>query len=131
MWTVTDQATGRVWTEFCPNKKELLQSIRNWKEKAEAESRCQLKPIHIDQGGEFFNIAMQEWCKNLQIKLELTEGYFPEANRIAKRCNRSILERANAIRFGAGLPGSYWELACICTTYLKNRSPSRDRDVTS
>ena len=24
MWTATDQATGRVWTEFRPNKKELL-----------------------------------------------------------------------------------------------------------
>ena len=35
------------------------------------------------------------------------------------------------MRFGAELPGSYWELACICATYLKNRSPSRDRNVTS
>ena len=74
---------------------------------------------------------MQEWCKNLQIKLELTVGYFLEANGIAKRCNRSILERANAIRFSAGLPGSYWKLACICITYLKNRSTSGDGDVTS
>ncbi len=74
---------------------------------------------------------MQEWCKNLQIKLELTRGYFLEGNRIVKRCNRSILERANAMQFGEGLPGSYWELACICIKYLKNRSFSRDRDVTS
>ena len=58
-------------------------------------------------------------------------GYFLKANRIAKRCNRSILERANAIEFGAGLPGSYWELACICAKYLKNRSPSGDRDMIS
>ncbi len=35
------------------------------------------------------------------------------------------------MQFGAGLPNSYWELACICATYLKNRSPSRDRDITS
>ena len=35
------------------------------------------------------------------------------------------------MRFGADLPGSYWELAYICATYLKNRSPSRDKDVTS
>ncbi len=35
MWTATDQATERVWTEFWPNRKEILQSIRYWKEKAE------------------------------------------------------------------------------------------------
>ena len=27
MWTATDQAKRRVWTEFRPNKRELLQSI--------------------------------------------------------------------------------------------------------
>ncbi len=107
MWTATDQVTGRVKTEFCPNKKELLHSIWDWKEKAEAESRCQFKAIHIDKGGKFFNILMQEWCKNLQIKLELTVEYFPDANGIAKSRNKFILERANAIRFGAGLQGSY------------------------
>ena len=101
------------------------------KANAEAESRCQPKAIHIDKEGEFFNITIQEWCKNLQIKLELTVGYFPEANEIAEKCNRSILERADTIQFGGGLPGSYWKLACICATYLKNGSPSRDIDVTS
>ena len=130
MWTATDQATGRVWTEFRPNKRELLQSIRDWKEKAEKESKCQLQAIHIDRGGEFFNVAMKEWCKSLQIQLEATVGYFPEANGIAERCNRSILEKANAMRFEAGLPGSYWELACICATYLKNQNPTREKDVT-
>ncbi len=48
MWTATDQGTGRVWTEFWPNKKEVLQSIRDWEEKTEKESKCQLQAIHID-----------------------------------------------------------------------------------
>ncbi len=87
IWTATDQATGRVWTEFRPNKKEVLQSIRDQKEKAEKESKCQLQAIHIDRGGEFFNTAMKEWCWSLQIKFEATVGYFPEANGIAERCN--------------------------------------------
>ena len=73
---------------------------------------------------------MKEWCKSLQIQLEATVGYFPEANGIAERCNRSILEKANAMRFEAGLLGSYWELARIRATYLKNRSPTREKDVT-
>ncbi len=58
------------------------------------------------------------------MNFEATVGYFPKANRIAERCNRTILEKSNAIRFEAGLPGSYWELAWICGTYLTNRSSS-------
>ncbi len=69
---------------------------------------------------------MKEWCRSLQIKFEATVGYFSEANGISERWNQTILEKANAIRFETGLPGSYWELACICATYLKNRSSSRD-----
>lgn len=68
MWTATDQATGGVWTDFRPNKKDLLQSIQDWKRKAEAESKCQLQAIHIDRGGEFLNPAMKEWCNSLNIK---------------------------------------------------------------
>ncbi len=84
MWTTTDQATGRVWTQFRPNKKKVLQSIRDWKEKAEKESKCQLQAIHIDQSGEFFNTAKKKLCRRLQIKFEATVGYFPEANGIAE-----------------------------------------------
>ena len=70
------------------------------------------------------------YCYTLQMKLELTVRYFAKANGVAERCNRSILKRANAMQFDAGLPRSYWELAYICPTYLKNRSHSQDRDVT-
>ncbi len=70
MWTTTDQGTGRVQTEFRPNKKEVLQSIRDWKEKAEKESKSQLQAIHIDRGGEVFNTEMKEWCRSLQIKFK-------------------------------------------------------------
>lgn len=73
---------------------------------------------------------MKKWCKSLQIQLEATVGYFPKANGIDERCNQSILEKANAMRFEAGLPGNYWELAGICATYLKNRSPTREKKIT-
>lgn len=109
----------------------MLQFIRDWKEKAEKESKCRLQAIHIDQGGEFFNTAMKKWCQSLQIKLETTVEDFPEANGIAERCNQTILEKVNAMRFEAGLPRPYCESACVCATYLKNRSPSRDQDITS
>lgn len=61
--------------------------------------------------------------------MEFTVGYFPEANGVAERCNLSLLEKANA-SFEAGLPGSYWEFACVCATYLKNRSPTQGKDIT-
>lgn len=50
---------------------------------------------------------MKKWCKNLQIQFEAIVRYFLEANRITKRYNSSVLEKANIICFEAGLPKSY------------------------
>lgn len=69
-------------------------------------------------------------CKNLQIKLELITKYFFKANEITKRCNKSILEKTNAMQFRGGLPELYWELAFICITYPKNRSLYQDKYIT-
>ena len=53
------------------------------------------------------NNAMENWCSARGTMLEPTIGYSPESNGIAERCNRSILEKANALRFEAGLGAEY------------------------
>lgn len=73
---------------------------------------------------------MKNWCKNLQIQFEAIVEYFPETNEIVERCNWSIQEKTNAIRFEAGLPGTYCELTYICIIYLKNKSLSREKNIT-
>lgn len=43
-----------------------------------------------------------------------------------EQCNRSILEKANALQFEAGLGAKYWNEACRVTIYLRNRGPISD-----
>jgi hypothetical protein len=79
--------------------------------------------IHCDRGGEFINNAMKSWCEGEGIKLDPTVGYNPESNGIAERCNRTVIEKANAIRIEAGLSEEFWEWSCETATYLHNRGP--------
>ena len=66
---------------------------------------------------------MTSWCDDQHIKLEATVGYNPEANGIAERCNRTLLETADTLRVEVGLPEEYWQFACETSTYLHNRGP--------
>ncbi len=56
---------------------EVLECIRDRKEKAGKVSKCQLQAIHIDRSGGLFNTTMKKWCQSLQIKFQATVEYFP------------------------------------------------------
>lgn len=135
MLTVTDQATRRVWTRFRADKKDVPQDVEDIIKEAEADSErlgnnYKVKKLHFDRGREFLNKAMSAFCDRKSIVQDPTVGYNPEANGIAERLNRTLMEISNAIRIHAGLPPAYWEFATACATYLHNRGPVQGRDIT-
>lgn len=81
-------------------------------------------------GTEFLNKDIKNWAATKNINLELTVCYRPEANGIAERANRSIVERANSLRFRASLPAEFWELSFRALIYLLNRQPIGGREIT-
>ena len=48
----------------------------------------------------------------------------PELNGLAKRLNRTIMERVRSMLSHSKLPKSYWAEAMLTAVYLINRSPS-------
>lgn len=136
MLTITDRNTGRKWVYNRPNKKALVDVIKAWRIDAEAECLRYgngelLQEIHCDRGGEFISNAMQTWAKDNKITIAPTVGYHPEGNGIAERANRTILEKANANRFDAGLGGEYWDFAAETSCYQLNRGPMKGKPMSA
>jgi transposase InsO family protein len=132
MLTVTDQESRYLGVRFTSKKSDVLDLIKEVKEQWENDRKIYgdgelLQCIHVDRGTEFINKKTKDWCESHNIKLEATVGYLPEANGIAERCNRFILERANAMRIEAGLGPEYWEFACETAVYLRNRGPIKNK----
>lgn len=135
MLTITDQFTLFKWAIFRNQKKDLVNDIKKWCIRVENERRLfgkdeTLQAIRIDRGTEFLNNEMKSWASNKNISLESTIGYHPEANGIAERSNRTIIEKGNSLRFHAGLPSEYWEFSFRTAVYLGNRLPIGNRDIT-
>ncbi|KNZ64407.1 hypothetical protein VP01_10325g1, partial [Puccinia sorghi] len=53
--------------------------------------------LHSDRGGEFINVAMEDYCQRHLIKYQTADPYTPQQNGLAERRNRTIIESLQTI----------------------------------
>jgi transposase InsO family protein len=75
--------------------------------------RKRIKRFRSDNGLEFMGNDLGDKLKEWGIKHETTIQYNPEQNGVAERANRTIVEKARSMLYGAKLPKHYWVQACL------------------
>ena len=63
-----------------------------------------VRRIRSDNGTEFKNHAMEEFCKSKSILQEFSAPYTPQQNEVAERKNRMIIETARTMLADSKLP---------------------------
>ncbi|KAH9752860.1 hypothetical protein KPL71_014876 [Citrus sinensis] len=96
---------------FKPNSLEVFEAFKKFKAAVEKKSGYQIKAMRSDRGGEFTSKEFLEFC---------------EANGVAKRKNRTILDMAISMLKSKRLLKEFWAEAVACAVYLSNRSPTRN-----
>ncbi|XP_071729311.1 uncharacterized protein [Rutidosis leptorrhynchoides] len=81
-----------------------------------------------DNGGEFVNTSMQQFCQEKGIIHQTSCAHTPEQNGVAERKNRIILEITRALLIESNVPRSFWPEALATATYLINRLPTKILD---
>ena len=106
--------------------------IKEYLERAEAETGEHTNYFHSDGGGEYGSTALQDYFKSKGIHHEMTNAYTPQENGVSKRMNRTLVEMAHAMLCDAGLPNAYWGDAVLYATHILNRIPTHaiDGDLT-
>jgi hypothetical protein len=84
-----------------------------------------IQAFRSDRGGEYISTTFTEYLQLFGIHRELTQAYTPHQNRISKRKNRTLLEKARSMFFEARTPRFLWAEAVNTENYLTNRSPTR------
>nr|GEY83567.1 hypothetical protein [Tanacetum cinerariifolium] len=77
-------------------------------------SRC-------DNGGEFRNKEMNDFCSHKGIKIEFSNARTPQQNGVAERRNKTLIEAARTMLANAKLPITFWARAVNTTCYVQNR----------
>ncbi|GJS82642.1 retrovirus-related pol polyprotein from transposon TNT 1-94 [Tanacetum coccineum] len=77
-------------------------------------SRC-------DNGTEFKNNDMNQFCGMKGIKREFSVARTPQQNRVAERKNRTLIEAARTMLADSLLPTTFWAEAVSTACYVQNR----------
>ncbi|GJU37648.1 putative ribonuclease H-like domain-containing protein [Tanacetum coccineum] len=80
-----------------------------------------VKIIRSDNGTEFKNRDMLEFCGNKGIKQEYSNARTPQQNGVAERMNRTLIEAARTMLADSLLPTTFWAKAVSTACYIFNR----------
>ncbi|GJV16977.1 putative ribonuclease H-like domain-containing protein [Tanacetum coccineum] len=80
-----------------------------------------VKVIRSDNGTEFKNSIMNQFCKMKGIKREFSVARTPQQNGVAERKNRKLIEAARTMIVDSKLPTTFWAEAVNTACYVLNR----------
>ncbi|GJS21243.1 putative ribonuclease H-like domain-containing protein [Tanacetum coccineum] len=94
---VTDDYSRFTWVFFLASKDETSDILKSFITQIENLVDKKVKIIRCDNGTEFQNRVMSEFCKKKGIKREFSVARTPQQNRVAKRRKRTLIEAARTI----------------------------------
>nr|GEV97698.1 hypothetical protein [Tanacetum cinerariifolium] len=106
---------------FGPTSDETSGILRKFITKIENLKDLKVKIIRCDNGGEFKNKEMTDFCSYKGIKREFSNARTPQQNGVAERKNRTLIEAARTMLVDAKLPVTFWAEAVNTACYVQNR----------
>ncbi|GJX79530.1 putative ribonuclease H-like domain-containing protein [Tanacetum coccineum] len=94
---VNDDYIRFTWVFFLATKDETSGILKSFITEIENLVDKKVKIIRCDNGTEFKNKVMSEFCKQKGIKREFSVARTPQQNGVAKRRNRTLIEAARTI----------------------------------
>ncbi|GKE45418.1 ribonuclease H-like domain-containing protein, partial [Tanacetum coccineum] len=80
-----------------------------------------VKVIKCDNGTEFKNRVMNQFCEMNGIKREFSVARTPQQNGVAERKNRTLIEAARTMLANSKLPTTFWAEAVNTACYVQNK----------
>ncbi|KAF5812881.1 putative RNA-directed DNA polymerase [Helianthus annuus] len=122
--TVVDDYTRTVWCYMLKNKAEVFENLKYFYELVLTQFKRKIKMFRSDNGTEFINNQMVDFCKQKGIIHQTSCSYTPQQNGVVERKHRHLLNVARTLMFQSGLPLKFWSDCVLTAVYIINRLPS-------
>ncbi|GJZ58124.1 putative ribonuclease H-like domain-containing protein [Tanacetum coccineum] len=109
------------WVFFLASKDETSGILKSFITQIENLVDKKVKIIRCDNGTEFKNRVMSEFCEKKGIKREFSVARTPQQNGVAERRNRTLIEAARTMLADSKLPTTFWAEAVNTACYVQNR----------
>ncbi|GJW35096.1 putative ribonuclease H-like domain-containing protein [Tanacetum coccineum] len=118
---ITDDFSRFSWVFFLRTKDETSGILKDFIRQIENQLNKKVKTIRCDNGTEFKNRDMIEFCGSKGIKREYSNARTPQQNGVAERKNRTLIEAARTMLADSFLPNTFWAEAVSTACYVLNR----------
>ncbi|GJU96236.1 putative ribonuclease H-like domain-containing protein [Tanacetum coccineum] len=118
---VTDDCSRFSWVFFLATKDETSEILKTFIIGIENLIDLRVKVIRCDNGTEFKNRVMNQFCEMKGIKREFSVARTPQQNGVAERKNRTLIEAARTMLADSKLPTTFWAEAVNTACYVQNR----------
>ncbi|GJU94144.1 putative ribonuclease H-like domain-containing protein, partial [Tanacetum coccineum] len=106
---------------FLTTKDETSEILKNFIKEIENLVDKKVKIIRSDNGTEFKNKVMDDFCREKGIRREYSVARTPQQNGVAERRNRTLIEAARTMLADSKLPNTFWAEAVSTACYVHNR----------
>ncbi|GJY87714.1 putative ribonuclease H-like domain-containing protein [Tanacetum coccineum] len=106
---------------FLATKDETSGILKTFITEIENQLDHKVKVIRSDNGTEFKNSVMNQFCEMKGIKREFSVARTPQQNGVAERRNRTLIEAARTMLVDSKLPTTFWAEAVNTACYVLNR----------
>ncbi|GJR41944.1 putative ribonuclease H-like domain-containing protein [Tanacetum coccineum] len=118
---VTDDYSRFTWVFFLATKDETSGILKSFITRIENLVDHKVKVIRCDNGTEFKNREMNQFCEMKGILRQFSVARTPQQNRVAKRRNRTLIKAARTMLADSKLPTTFWAEAVNTACYVQNR----------
>ncbi|GJW61169.1 putative ribonuclease H-like domain-containing protein [Tanacetum coccineum] len=115
---VTDDYSRFTWVFFLATKDETSGILKSFITGIENLVDHKVKVIRCDNGTEFKNREMNQFCEKNGILRQYSVARTPQQNRVAERRNRTLIEAARTMLADSKLPTTFWAEAVNTACYV-------------
>lgn len=123
--TFYDDYTSHGWIVLMRKKSYAINATKQFLAMVETQYHAKVEGWMSDAGGEYKSEAFLTLLKDKGIKIHMSAPHTPQQNGCAERFNRTIMDKAEAMRFTACIPQSWWEFAVQHAVYVYNCTPQQ------
>ncbi|GJS90688.1 putative ribonuclease H-like domain-containing protein [Tanacetum coccineum] len=118
---VTDDYSRFTWVFFLATKDETSGILKSFITGIENLVDHKVKVIRCDNGTEFKNREMNQFCEMKGILRQFSVARTPQQNGVAERRNRTLIKAARTMLADSKLPTTFWAEAVNTACYVQNR----------
>jgi transposase InsO family protein len=118
---IVDDYSRYTWVFFLHDKSITCDIFKTFVRRAENEFELKMKKVRSNNGSEFKNTNVEEFCDEKGIKHEFSTTYTPEQNGGVEKKNRTLIERARSMLDDYKVSDSFCAKAINTACHASNR----------